>query len=242
MKSKKKISVIVPCYNEQQTILKIIRKIINAKPKDKEIIIVNDCSTDQTKNILGKLKLKFKNKNKIKIINHKKNFGKGKAIITGLKKVTGNIVIIQDADLEYDPKEYQKLIKPIIDGSYKVVYGSRVLGRKGKIINHSLAVKFRIITNYFLTKYSNILNNQSLTDAHTCYKVFDYNIIKNLNLTEEDFAFCPEVTTKLGNKNFKILEVPISYKGRTYKQGKKIGIYDGLRALFVIIKYKFFMD
>ena len=144
--------------------------------------------------------------------------------------------------MEYDPKEYQKLIKPIIDGSYKVVYGSRVLGRKGKIIKHSLAVKFRIITNYFLTKYSNILNNQSLTDAHTCYKVFDYNIIKNLNLAEEDFAFCPEVTTKLGNKNFKIVEVPISYKGRTYKQGKKIGIYDGLRALFVILKYKFFKD
>ena len=131
MKMKKKISVIVPCYNEQQTILKIIRKIINAKPKDKEIIIVNDCSTDQTKNILDKLKFK----NKIKIINHKKNFGKGKAIITGLKKVTGNIVIIQDADLEYDPKEYQKLIKPIIDGTYKVVYGSRGLGRKDKIIN-----------------------------------------------------------------------------------------------------------
>ena len=238
MKIKKKISVIVPCYNEQQTILKIIRKIINAKPKDKEIIIVNDCSTDQTKNILDK----FKFKNKIKIINHKKNFGKGKAIITGLKKVTGNIVIIQDADLEYDPKEYQKLIKPIIDGSYKVVYGSRVLGRKDKKIKQSLAAKFRIIINYLLTKYSNILNNQSLTDAHTCYKVFDYNIIKNLNLTEEDFAFCPEVTTKLGNRNFKILEVPISYKGRTYKQGKKIGIYDGLRALFVILKYKLFKD
>ena len=227
------ISIIIPAYNEEKTIKKIISKILSIKLYTKQIIIVDDCSTDNTKKILNKY---FSKKN-IRLIHHKKNLGKGAAIQSAQKYVKGDVVIIQDADLEYDPNDYKKLIQPIINKESKVVYGSRVLGRKNRYNAVGFLSVSRIFFNHILTLFSNILNNQNLTDAHTCYKIFCGKVFKKLKLVENDFAFCPEVTTKISNMNLKIVELPISYKGRTVREGKKIGIYDGFRALYVLVKY-----
>ena len=229
------ITVIIPCYNENRTISKIIDKILSLKNLNLQIIVIDDCSTDGTREIL---------KNEIservdKIIYHNINKGKGAAIKSSIKSIKGDIVLIQDADLEYDPMDYYNLLKPFNNENIKVVYGSRVLGRS--IENKSTLIqKYRIIGNYLLTKFSNLINNQKLTDAHTCYKVFDKDIFFKLNIKEDDFAFCPEVTTKLSNINQKIFEVPISYYGREYEDGKKIRFSDAIKAVKVIIKYKFF--
>ena len=228
-----KLSIIIPVYNEVKTIIKIVKKIKTQSIKNLEIIIVDDCSTDGTKEIL-KEKL---NKQVKSVLYHKKNRGKGAAIITGRKKLTGDIVIIQDADLEYDPKDYKKLIQPIINKKSKVVYGTRV--KKNNRYNSKNFISLsRIFFNHILTIFSNILNNQNLSDAHTCYKVFDAKLFKSIKLKEKDFAFCPEVTTKISKLNQKILEIPIRYKGRTKSEGKKIGLIDGIRAIFVLIKYQ----
>ena len=229
------ITVIIPCYNENRTISKIINKILSLKNINLQIIVIDDCSTDGTREIL---------KNEIservdKIIYHNINKGKGAAIKSSIESIKGDIILIQDADLEYDPMDYYNLLKPFKDKSIKVVYGSRVLGRN--IENRSTLIqKYRILGNYLLTKFSNLINNQTLTDAHTCYKVFDKDIFLKLNIKEDDFAFCPEVTTKLSNINQKIFEVPISYQGREYEDGKKIRFSDAIKAVKVIIKYKFF--
>ena len=228
------ITVIIPCYNENRTISKIINKILSLKNINLQIIVIDDCSTDGTREIL---------KNEIsgrvdKIIYHNINKGKGAAIKSSIKSIKGDIILIQDADLEYDPMDYYNLLKPFKNENIKVVYGSRVLGRS--IENKSTLIqKYRIIGNYLLTKFSNLINNQKLTDAHTCYKVFDKDIFFKLNIKEDDFAFCPEVTTKLSNINQKIFEVPISYYGREYEDGKKIRFSDAIKAVKVIIKYKF---
>ena len=228
------ITVIIPCYNENRTISKIIDKILSLKNINLQIIVIDDCSTDGTREIL---------KNEIservdKIIYHNINKGKGAAIKSSIKSIKGDIILIQDADLEYDPMDYYNLLKPFKNEKIKVVYGSRVLGRS--IENKSTLIqKYRIIGNYLLTKFSNLINNQKLTDAHTCYKVFDKDIFFKLNIKEDDFAFCPEVTTKLSNINQKIFEVPISYYGREYEDGKKIRFSDAIKAVKVIIKYKF---
>ena len=228
------ITVIIPCYNENRTISKIIDKILSLKNINLQIIVIDDCSTDGTREIL---------KNEIsekvdKIIYHNINKGKGAAIKSSIESIKGDIILIQDADLEYDPMDYYNLLKPFKNENIKVVYGSRVLGRS--IENKSnLIQKYRIIGNYLLTKFSNLINNQKLTDAHTCYKVFDKDIFFKLNIKEDDFAFCPEVTTKLSNINQKIFEVPISYHGREYEDGKKIRFSDAIKAVKVIIKYKF---
>jgi len=228
------ITVIIPCYNENRTISKIIDKILSLKNLNLQIIVIDDCSTDGTREIL---------KNEIservdKIIYHNINKGKGAAIKSSIKSIKGDIILIQDADLEYDPMDYYNLLKPFKNENIKVVYGSRVLGRS--IENKSTLIqKYRIIGNYLLTKFSNLINNQKLTDAHTCYKVFDKDIFFKLNIKEDDFAFCPEVTTKLSNINQKIFEVPISYYGREYEDGKKIRFSDAIKAVKVIIKYKF---
>lgn len=229
------ITIIIPAFNEEKTIKKIIKKILSIKLHTKQIIVIDDCSNDNTKKILKK---NFSNRID-KIIYHKKNLGKGAAIRSAQKFVRGDIVIIQDADLEYDPKDYQKLIKPIIINKNVVVYGSRVLGKNRYRTKGFLSLS-RIFFNHVLTLFSNFLNNQNLTDAHTCYKIFPAKIFKKLQLIENDFAFCPEVTTKLSKMGVKILELPITYKGRTVKQGKKIGIFDGFRALYVLAKYNFF--
>ncbi len=227
------ISIIIPCYNEKNTILKILNKVKNQKI-NKQIIVIDDYSTDGTTNILKK---NFKKKG-FKLISHKKNLGKGAAIKSAKKFIKGDIVIIQDADLEYDPKDYPKLILPIIKKKTKVVYGSRVLNKK-KYSNRNFSSKFRVFANYILTLISNFINSQKLTDAHTCYKVFDAKLFKKIKLQENDFSFCPEITTKVSNLKEKILEVPIKYKGRSYEKGKKIQFKDGFLALKTLFKHKY---
>ncbi len=228
------LTILIPCYNEVKTIEKLINKIINLKIK-KQVIIIDDGSTDGT---LGVLK---RNKKKInKLIIHKNNLGKGAAIISAQKHIHGKYVGIQDADLEYNPKDLIKIYNYIKKNKLDVVYGSRVL-KKNKFENTKNFTHFiRIWANSFLTFVSNIINNQNLTDAHTCYKVFKTNIFKSIKLKEKGFAFCPEITTKISKLNYKINEIPISYNGRTYNEGKKITSYDGLEALYSLIRYRFF--
>jgi dolichol-phosphate mannosyltransferase len=228
------LTIIIPIFNEENTIEIIFKKILEQNQIKKQIILVDDFSTDKTREILkGEI---FQNVDKI--IYHTKNMGKGAAIRSATEFVKGDIVIIQDADLEYSPNDYSDLIKPIINNNFKVVYGSRVLNKKRYKSNNFTSLS-RIFFNHFLTIFSNLLNNQELTDAHTCYKVFHTEIFNKLNLEEDDFAFCPEVTSKISKMKIKIHEVPISYNGRTHDEGKKISFYDGLRALYVLFKYRF---
>ena len=228
------LSIIIPVYNEKKTIEEIIEKILLVKNIKKEIIIIDDCSNDGTREIL-----KEKISKKVdKIFYHDQNLGKGAAIKSAQRIVSGDIVIIQDADLEYSPNDYFELINPIISEKTMVVYGSRVLGKK-RYNNKNFTSNFRIFGNHFLTILSNFINNQKLTDAHTCYKVFKSEIFQKIKLEENDFSFCPEVTTKLSNKNIGIIEVPISYNGRGLKDGKKIRFYDAIKALIVLLKYKY---
>lgn len=229
------ISIIIPCYNEEKTIEKLLNKIFFIKLK-KQIIIINDGSIDKSKSIINK----YKNKIDI-IINKKKNTGKGSCIILAKKFIKGKIVIIQDADLEYDPKDYYKLIKPILEKKSLVVYGSRVLNRNN-YKNNNFSKSFRVFGNFILTLISNFINNQHLTDAHTCYKVFDSSLFKKISLKQSDFSFCAEVTTKLSLMNIKILEIPIRYKGRSYKDGKKISFSDAFKTFYTLIKYRFFRN
>lgn len=197
------------------------------------MIVVNDGSTDNTKKLLSKLSNK-----RIRIINHSKNSGKGAAIRTAQKHITGTHVIIQDADLEYKPTDYEKLLKPFKKKNISVVYGSRVLKKKRYKLKSFSSLE-RIFYNHVLTIISNIINDQRLTDAHTCYKVFESGLFKSIKLEENGFAFCPEITTKISNLNINIQEVPISYRGRDYSEGKKITYFDGIKALYALFNYKF---
>ena len=230
---KKKISIIIPCFNEKKTISLLISKIHKQFLPNKEIILVDDCSNDGTKKIIENFKPSFVNK----IIFHKKNKGKGACIKTAKKYLDGQIVIIQDADLEYNPRDYKKLISPILQNKYKVVYGSRVLGKNRYNLKNFSSV-YRIFFNHVLTIFSNLINNQKLTDAHTCYKVFSREIFEKISLQENGFSFCPEVTTKISNLGVDILELPITYNGRTFKEGKKIKFKDGFKAIYALLKYK----
>jgi len=224
----------MPCYNEKNTIKQIVNKILSLKNINIQIIIVDDCSTDGTKEIL-----KNDIGNKVdKIIYHEINKGKGAAIKSAMSSIKGEIVLIQDADLEYDPNDYFNLLKPFSQNDVNVVYGSRVLGRN-KNQKFNFFKNYRIFGNYLLTKMSNIINNQNITDAHTCYKVLRKDIFFKINLEEDDFSFCPEVTTKLSKINEKIIEVPISYTGRETKDGKKIRFKDAIKAFKTLIKYRF---
>jgi len=229
----KELTVIIPVYNEKKTILKIIKKIKNLKKISKQIIVVDDNSIDGTREIL------LKNKNKIDLLLlHKKNQGKGAAIQTAQKYVTGTHVIIQDADLEYEPTDYKNLLKPFKKKNISVVYGSRVLQKKRYKLKSFSSLE-RIFYNHVLTIMSNIINDQRLTDAHTCYKVFKSDLFKSIKLEENGFAFCPEITTKISNLNINIHEVPISYRGRDYSEGKKITYFDGIKAVYALFNYKF---
>ena len=229
-----KLTIIIPVYNEIKTIEKLIKKILKINIK-KQLIIVDDGSSDGTELILKKYKKRID-----RLIIHKKNLGKGAAIKSGQKYVTGKYIGIQDADLEYDPKDLKKMVNEMDKQDLKVMYGSRVL-KKNKFKNtQNFTHIVRIWGNIFLTKASNFLNRQKLTDAHTCYKVFDSRIFKKIKLKEKGFSFCPEITTKISMMNIEIEEFPINYIGRTYEQGKKITAFDGLDALYVLAKYRYF--
>ena len=229
---KNKITIIIPVFNEKKYIEEIINRVKKYVNFKKQIIIVDDCSSDGTRDIIKKIR------NIDKKIYHKKNLGKGAAIKSAIPFIRGDIVIIQDADLEYNPKDLNKLIKALISRNLKVIYGSRVLNKR-RYDNHFIS-NFRTFGNHLLTFISNFFNNQKLTDAHTCYKIFKSEIFVKLNLQENDFAFCPEVTTKISTLNEDIKELSISYKGRTIREGKKISFYDAIRALITILKYRFF--
>ena len=229
------LTIIIPVFNEINTIEKILDEVNKIDFIKTQIILIDDFSTDGTRELIRNKLYKKVNK----VIYSEKNFGKGYSIKSAQKFIEGKFTIIQDADLEYSPKDYKKLLEPLYKQDIEVVYGSRVLGKKRYHLKNFTSV-FRIFANHALTIFSNFINNQNLTDAHTCYKVFTSNLFKQLHLEEKGFAFCPEVTTKLSNMKYQIKEVPISYNGRSFKDGKKIKFKDALEAIFVLLKYKLF--
>jgi glycosyltransferase involved in cell wall biosynthesis len=228
-----KLSVIIPCYNELNTIDTIIKAVNDSPYKNKEIIIIDDCSTDGTRDKLKQIE----ETNKVsQVLYHSYNQGKGAALRTGIKAATGDLVIIQDADLEYDPNEYNRLVEPIIQDKADVVFGSRFLGGDA----HRVLYFYHRVGNGFLTLFSNIFTNLNLTDMETCYKVFRREIIQSITIEENRFGFEPEITAKIAKLHCRIYEVGISYYGRTYEEGKKIGWRDGVRAIYCILKYNLF--
>ena len=232
----KKLSIIIPAFNESDTIHLILDKVKQVKLIDdikKELIIVDDCSTDATKQSIKDYMLENPEVN-IQYFEHKRNKGKGAALHTGIARASGELLIIQDADLEYDPNEYNDLLKPVLAGFADVVYGSRFMGSNP----HRILFFWHTLGNKFLTFLSNMLTNLNLTDMETCYKLFKTDIIQSIKLNENRFGFEPEVTSKISRiPNIRIYEVGISYYGRTYEEGKKIGWKDGFRAIYCILKY-----
>jgi glycosyltransferase involved in cell wall biosynthesis len=228
-----KLSVIIPCYNEDKTIFLIVDKIKKIKNLTSEIIIVDDCSTDNTSDVLKNISQVYPD---IKIITHENNLGKGGAIRSGIKLVTGNIVLIQDADLEYDPNNYHNLLEPFIETDADVVYGTRFKG--GKYVR--LHFFWHYLANKILTIVTNIVTNLNMSDMETGYKVFKSDIIKNIKLNENSFGIEPEITIKLAKKKYIFYEVPISYNGRSYEQGKKITLKDAFIAIYCIFRYRWF--
>ena len=226
------VSIIIPCFNEEKTISEIIHSVKKNINDNDEIIVIDDYSTDKTRDILeGDLKNKINN-----LILNEKNFGKGYSIRKGIEKSKGDIVLIQDADLEYDPGDYQRLLKPIKEGFADVVYGSRFIGSEEKRVLYF----WHMVGNKLLTLLSNMLTNLNLTDMEVCYKVFKANVIKDIRLEENRFGFEPEITAKISKKNVKIYEVGVKYFGRTYSDGKKITWRDGFSALRCIFYYNLF--
>ncbi|HNB82268.1 MAG TPA: glycosyltransferase family 2 protein [Chitinophagaceae bacterium] len=234
-----KLSIIIPAYNEAATIHRILNKVkavLLPEQMEKEVIIVNDCSRDETAATIQKYQESHPDF-PITLFSHEVNLGKGAAIRTGIQKASGDFVIIQDADLEYDPEEYSILLKPLLLGFADVVYGSRFMGGKP----HRILFYWHSIGNQFLTRLSNMFTNLNLTDMETCYKMFRREIIQAIPLRENRFGFEPEITAKISRiKGIRIYEVGISYYGRTYEEGKKIGWKDGFRAIYCILKYGMF--
>jgi glycosyltransferase involved in cell wall biosynthesis len=224
-----KLSVIVPCFNERPTILRIVNAIRESGVGELEIIVVDDFSTDGTREILRDQIAPLVHK----IIYHDVNRGKGAALRTGFQHATGDYVIVQDADLEYDPHEFPVLIEPLLNGKADVVFGSRFLGGQA----HRVLYYWHSVGNQFLTTLSNMFTNLNLTDMECCYKMFRREVIQGIKLEEDRFGFEPEVTAKVARGNFRIYEVGVSYSGRTYAEGKKIGWRDGFRAIYAILKY-----
>jgi glycosyltransferase involved in cell wall biosynthesis len=225
-----KLSVIIPCFNEEKTIREILNQVMETN-RAFEIVIVDDGSTDKTREILQE----YEGKEVIKIIFHEQNQGKGAAVRTGLEHATGDVMLIQDADLEYDPRDYEKLLQPIEEGRAKAVYGSRFLGgpRRTMFFWHMLG-------NRFLTLITNVLFDTILSDMETCYKVFTADLAKNLNLKSHGWGFDPEITAKILRQGVRIYEIPISYAGREFEEGKKISWRDGFTVLWTLLKYRFF--
>lgn len=224
-----RLTVVIPCYNEIETIQKIIDAVKASPVPDCEIIIIDDYSTDGTRELLqSKLHTQVD-----QVIYHDRNYGKGAALRSGFAAVTGDIVIIQDADLEYDPQEYPDMIQPILDGKADIVFGSRfVSGRSRRVVYY-----WHMVGNHFLTMLSNMLTNINLTDMETCYKAFRREVVQSIKIEENRFGFEPEITAKVAKMGCRIYEVGISYYGRTYEEGKKIGWKDGVQAIYCILKY-----
>jgi glycosyltransferase involved in cell wall biosynthesis len=227
-----KLSIVIPCYNEATTIRQIVERVRAAPVPDKEILIVDDGSRDGTRELLEREIAPLVDR----IIYHQVNRGKGAALRTGFAAATGDVVIVQDADLEYDPQEYPRLIGPIVEGKADVVFGSRFMGAEA----HRVVYFWHMVGNKFLTLLSNMFTNLNLTDMETCYKVFRREVLSKIAIQEDRFGFEPEITAKVARLGCVIYEVGISYYGRTYAEGKKIGWRDGFRAFYVIVKYNVF--
>lgn len=230
------LSIVMPVYNEKNTLFEIIRRVLDAPVEiDREIVLVDDCSQDGTLDLYPQLEHKFPNA-RIRVVKHTANQGKGAALRTGFAEARGEILLVQDADLEYDPREYPKLLRPILDGRADVVYGSRFVGGE----EHRVLYFWHYLGNKFLTLLSNMFTNLNLTDMETCYKVFRREVIQGITIESKRFGVEPEITAKVAKGKWRIFEVPISYYGRTYEEGKKITWRDGVRAVFTIIKFNVF--
>lgn len=227
-----KLSVIIPCYNEKLTIRRLVDAVRAAPVDELEILVVDDCSTDGTREVLQREIAPMVQQ----IIYHRDNKGKGAALRSGFSAATGDIILVQDADLEYDPQDYPLLLQPIVDGKADAVFGSRFMGGKP----HRVVYFWHMVGNKLLTLFSNMLTNINLTDMETCYKAVRAPLLKSLTLREDRFGIEPELTAKLAHTGCRIYEVGISYAGRTYAEGKKIGWRDGLRAIYAIIRYNLF--
>lgn len=228
------LTVIIPVFNEKATIVEILRRVA-AVPIPKEIIVVDDGSTDGTREILQRLGRDSHPYGDLKVVFHKKNCGKGAAVRTGISQVRGQTVIIQDADLEYDPREYPQLLGPILDGRADVVYGSRFLGGP-----HRVLYFWHYLGNKLITLLSNLLTNLNLSDMETCYKAFRREVLQSIRLKSNRFEFEPEITLKVAKKGYRVYETPISYSGRSYAEGKKITWMDGLKTLWALLRFRLF--
>jgi glycosyltransferase involved in cell wall biosynthesis len=229
-----KLSVVIPVYNEERWISEVVRR-VQAIPIPKEIVIVEDCSTDNTRNILKQLE-----SSEIRVFYQPNNQGKGAALRRGFQEATGDVILVQDADLEYDPDEYPRLLQPILEDRADVVYGSRFIGE-----THRVLYFWHYVANKMLTMLSNMFTNLNLTDMETCYKVFRREVLQGIALRSDRFGFEPEITAKIarerpGQPSWRVYEIPISYSGRTYEEGKKIGLKDAFNALYCILRYRFF--
>jgi glycosyltransferase involved in cell wall biosynthesis len=229
----KLLSVVMPVYNEERWVERIVQKAMSVEiPLERELIIVDDCSTDGTCEKLENVRKQYPES--VRIVRHEKNQGKGAALRTGLKEVHGDVILVQDADLEYNPGDYSRLLRPILDGRADVVYGTRFGGEVRRVLFF-----WHYVGNHFLTTLSNMFTNLNLTDMEVCYKVFKREVLKDIRIRSNRFGFEPEITAKIARKKVRVYEVPVNYDGRDYSEGKKIGWKDGLKAVGCILFFRF---